>query len=95
MDIIEIIMIQLGFIILFFNIWLIRSLIIKNKRYKEIVRKQSEYLLTIYESVNLAEQKIIEIDSQGIFQGDDEVGFYFQLIKSIQKQIFEYTKFIQ
>jgi len=75
--------------------WLIRNLIIKNKKQEEILRKQSEYLLSIYEAVNLAEKKIIEIDKAQIFQGDDEIGWYFKLIKDIQEQLFTYTKFIQ
>ena len=75
--------------------WLIRSLIITKKKQEEIIRKQSEYLLTIYEAVNLAENKIIEIDKAQIFQSDDEIGWYFKLIKDIQKQLFEYTKYIK
>ena len=75
--------------------WHIRSLIITKKKQEEIIRKQSEYLLTIYEAVNLAENKIIEIDKAQIFQSDDEIGWYFKLIKDIQKQLFEYTKYIK
>lgn len=87
--------IQLGLIICGFIFWLIRSLYIKTKKQEAILLKQSEYLLSIYEAVNLAEQKIIEIDKAQIFQGDDEIGWYFQLIKDIQSQLFNYTKFIK
>ena len=61
----------------------------------EIVKKQNEYLDQIYESVNAAEIKIKEIDQSQTFQSDDEIGWYFQLIKAIQSQLFEYTKFIK
>ena len=94
--------IQFGLIIGGVIFWLIRSLIIKNKNYEkalkerdEIIRKQTEYLLSIYESVNLAEKKIKEIDTSGLFQSDDEVGWYFNLLKAIQSQLFEYVKYIQ
>lgn len=94
--------IQFGLIIGGIIFWLIRSLIIKNKNYEkallerdEIIRKQTEYLLSIYEAVNLAEKKIIEIDTAQIFQSDDEIGWYFSLLKQIQKQLFEYTKYIK
>lgn len=89
-----VLVIQFGLIFCGFIFWLIRSLYIKNKKQEAILLKQSEYLLSIYEAVNLAEQKIIEIDKAQIFQGDDEIGWYFQLIKDIQSQLFNYTKFI-
>lgn len=95
-------LVQLGLIGLAVMFWLIRSLFIKNKNYEkallerdEIIRKQTEYLLSIYEAVNLAEKKIIEIDTAQIFQSDDEIGWYFSLLKQIQKQLFEYTKYIK
>ena len=86
---------QAIFLILLGIGWLIRSLYVKNKKYEEIIRKQTEYLLSIYEAVNLAETKIIEIDKAQIFQSDDEIGWYFKLIKAIQSQLFEYTKYIK
>lgn len=86
---------QVIFLLLLGVGWLIRSLYIKNKKYEEIIRKQSEYLLSIYDAVNQAETKIIEIDKAQIFQSDDEIGWYFQLIKAIQAQLFEYSKFIK
>ncbi len=90
-----VLVIQFGLIVCGFIFWLIRSLYIKNKKQEAILLKQSEYLLSIYEAVNLAEQKIIEIDKAQIFQGDDEIGWYFKLIKDIQAQLFNYTKFIK
>ena len=94
-NIFSFLLIQFGLIIIILTIWLLRSFWIKNKKLLEIVKQQNEYLDQIYESVNAAEIKIKEIDQSQTFQSDDEIGWYFQLIKAIQNQLFEYTKFIK
>lgn len=89
------ILIQLGvifFIILFF---LIRNLYLKNKKLEELLQNQDKYLRDMYETIKYTEQKIKSIDSKGIFQGDDEVGFFFKAIKDVQENLSEYIKFIK
>ncbi len=95
MDILTLILINLGFIILIGVFLLIRSLVIKNKKLENIVQTQNQYLETMYDTIKMTEIKIKEIDSRQIFQGDDDIGFFFQAIKSIQEQLSEYIKFIK
>jgi len=97
-----VLLVQFGLIFLGLIGFLFYRLITKAKNLEkalnerdEIIKKQTEYLLSIYEAVNLAEKKIIEIDEKQIFQGDDEIGWYFKLIKDIQSHLFEYTKYIK
>lgn len=87
--------IQFGLLILGIGFWLIRSLIIKNKKLNEIVEKQNKYLNEMYETITYTGTRIKQIDKNGIFQGDDEVGFFFTAMKDLQEQLTEYIKFIK
>ncbi len=42
------------------------------------------YLNKISQTIEAADKKIQEIDIKGSFKSDDEVGFFFQQIQSIQ-----------
>ena len=93
-------LVQLGIIFFLVLGFLFYRLISKNKKLElvikdrdEIIRKQTEYLLSFKAAIDLSEQKIKEIDTAQIFQSDDEIGWYFQLIKQIQAQLFNYIKF--
>jgi hypothetical protein len=42
------------------------------------------YLNKISDTIELAEKKMMEVDAKGSFKSDDEVGFFFEQIKTIQ-----------
>ena len=86
---------QLSVILLVGIILFIRNLIIKNKKLEDIIKNQNKYLEHMYDTINMTDIKIKEIDSKQIFQGDDDIGFFFQAIKSIQIQLNEYMKVIK
>jgi hypothetical protein len=65
----------------------IRNLLIKVEKYEDITLDQVKYLQTISDIVANANEKIKEVDSKGIFQGEDEVGFFFEALKSIQEEL--------
>ena len=85
---------QLVIIAMGITVWLIRSLIIKNKKSEALLTKQNDYLTHMYDTISMTERKIKEIDSKQLFQGDDDIGFFFTAIKEIQEQLSEYIKFM-
>ena len=42
------------------------------------------YLNKISDTIELAENKMNEVDAKGSFKSDDEIGFFFEQIKTIQ-----------
>jgi hypothetical protein len=56
---------------------------------------QEKYILEFYDLVKQSEMKIKEIDSKQLFQSDDEVGFFFTNLKTIQEALSDYIKFIK
>lgn len=95
MDLLLFILIQLGVVFLIILFFLIRALYLKNKKLESILQTQDKYLREMYDTIKYTEQKIKIIDSKGIFQGDDEVGFFFKAIQDIQNNLSEYIKFIK
>lgn len=88
-------LIQLGLILLGLVGFYIRTLYIKNNKLEKIVSEQNKYLEHIYETINMTESRIKEIDAAQIFQSDDEIGFFFTAIKDIQAQLYGYIKYIK
>jgi hypothetical protein len=86
------------------NIFVIVSLIIgyiiwnllkKVEKLENQITVQETYILEFYELVKTSEIKIKEIDNKQLFQSDDEVGFFFTNLKTIQEALSDYIKFIK
>ena len=48
------------------------------------------YMVNMSTTINLAEQKLKEVDLRGTFEADDEIGFFFKTVKEIQKILSEF-----
>ena len=51
------------------------------------ITKLEEVLLRIDSIINTSSEKLRVIDSRGIFESDDEIGFMFDEIKFIQEEL--------
>ena len=60
------------------------NLLRKNEKQEDILTGYMAYLNKISQTIEAADKKIQEIDAKGSFKSDDEVGFFFQQIQSIQ-----------
>ena len=65
----------------------IRNLILKVEKYEDITLDQVKYLQNISDIIAEANEKLKAVDSKGVFEADDEVGFFFQALKSIQEEL--------
>jgi hypothetical protein len=59
----------------------------KNKKLENIIQKQQETMVNISDTIEYIDIKLDEIDSKGIFRADDEVGFFFEGLKEIQRTL--------
>ena len=48
------------------------------------INQYEELLVSIQEIISFSSKKLKDVDSQGSFESDDEIGFIFEEIKSIQ-----------
>jgi hypothetical protein len=60
------------------------NLLKKNEKQEDILTGYMAYLNKISDTIELAERKMIEVDVKGSFKSDDEIGFFFEQIKTIQ-----------
>ncbi len=61
------------------------NLLRKNERAEDIVVGYLEYLDKISRIIEISDDKIKKLDHRGTFSSDDEVGYFFKSIKSIQE----------
>ena len=59
-------------------------LIKKVRNLETVVLEQQQYMDTISIVIGQADERMKELDASGMFQSDDEVGFFFENIKEIQ-----------
>lgn len=78
MDILHILML----LIIFVLIYIIYNQDRKNKTYQKIVDNYDSMLLNIRQYMNRTLEKLYSIDSNHIFEGDDDVGWFFSSLKS-------------
>ncbi len=60
------------------------NLLRKNEKQEDILTGYMTYLNKISQTIETADKKMQEVDAKGSFKSDDEVGFFFQQIQSIQ-----------
>jgi hypothetical protein len=60
------------------------NLLRKNEKQEDILSGYMTYLNKISDTIEIADKKVNELDVKGSFKSDDEIGFFFQQIQSIQ-----------
>ena len=68
----------------------IRNLLIKVEKYEDITVDQTEYLQNISNLITDSQKHLKSLDEKGVFQSDDEVGYFFEQMKSVQKELNRY-----
>ena len=60
------------------------NLLRKNEKQEDILAGYMTYLNKISDTIEASDKKLKEVDLRGAFKSDDEIGFVFEQIKSIQ-----------
>ena len=60
------------------------NLLKKNEKQEDILAGYMTYLNKISDTIEATDKRLKEVDYKGSFKSDDEVGFVFEQIKSIQ-----------
>ena len=56
----------------------------KNEKQEDILTGYMVYLNKVSKIIDESDKKLKEIDHRGSFKADDEIGFFFESVKSIQ-----------
>ena len=63
------------------------NLLRKNEKAEDIIISQSDFINKISEQIETSQKRLDEIDQKGTFQGDDEIGWFFNEVKIIQSDL--------
>ena len=60
------------------------NLLRKNEKQEDILAEYLTYLDQLSRTIEASDKKLKEIDEKGTFKSDDEVGYFFKSVQSIQ-----------
>jgi hypothetical protein len=66
-------------------------LIRKVRNLESVVINQQQYIDTVSIIIDQANDRLKELDASGMFESDDEVGFFFKNIKEIQSVLNDFN----
>ena len=68
-------------------LYILRNLLIKVEKYEEVTEDQTKYLQNLSSLVEESDQYLKKLDERGVFQSDDEIGTFFNSIKTVQNEL--------
>ena len=63
------------------------NLLNKNEKAEYIIVSYQEFIKNVNEQINESDKRLNEIDQRGLFKSDDEIGWFFNEVKKIQKNL--------
>lgn len=70
--------------------YIIYNLLKKVEQYEDITVDQAQYLQNISNLIGDSQKHLQKLDENGVFQSDDEVGYFFEQMKLVQKELNRY-----
>jgi uncharacterized membrane protein YukC len=66
------------------------NLLRKNEKAEDIIISQSNFINGFSTQLKQSQSRLNEIDEKGVFQSDDEIGWFFKEIKQIQNNLLRF-----
>lgn len=66
------------------------NLMKKNEQQEDILVEYMKYLNKISQAIELSDEKLKKLDAQGRFKSDDEIGFFFKTVMTLQELLNEF-----
>ncbi len=66
------------------------NLMRKNEKQEDIMVEYMEYLSKLDTAIEESDKRLQKIDEKGLFKSDDEIGWFFEQIKSLQSILNEF-----
>ena len=63
----------------------------KVEKYEDAVTDQTSYLQNISNLIGESKKHLQSLDEKGVFQSDDEVGYFFEQMKAVQNELDRFT----
>ena len=66
------------------------NLMRKNEKQEDILVEYMKYLNKISQAIEISDEKLKKLDAQGRFKSDDEIGFFFKTVMTLQELLNEF-----
>jgi predicted PurR-regulated permease PerM len=63
----------------------------KVEKLEKIVDSQDQYIQQFSMAIDSTDKRLGEIDEKGTFQSDDEIGWFFESIKTLQNELNDFN----
>ena len=63
------------------------NLLRKNEKAEDIIISQNTFIENVSSQIENTEKRLNEIDEKGVFEGDDEIGWFFNEVKQLQNDL--------
>ncbi len=70
-----------------FTVYIIGNLLKKVELFEDIIQDQTKYLQKLSILVKESDKHLKNLDEQGVFQSDDEIGAFFNVLKRLQTEL--------
>ena len=89
--ILEIIIVILGILVVVLGFTTF-NLLQKNEKAEDIIISQGEFINKMEEHISYSDKRLKQIDEKGMFKSDDEIGWFFNELKQIQKGLSQFRQ---
>jgi hypothetical protein len=77
--------------ILIILVYILRNLLVKVEKYEDSVDLLQNTITAIQSIIEDSQKHLNELDKRGVFQSDDEVGYFFEQLKEVQTELDRFT----
>jgi predicted PurR-regulated permease PerM len=63
----------------------------KVEQLEKIVDSQEQYIAKFSNTVDFTNRRLDEIDEKGTFKSDDEIGWFFESVKTLQNELDDFN----
>jgi len=68
------------------------NLLRKNEKAEDIILSQNKFINKVDEHISFSNDRLKQIDQKGTFKSDDEIGWFFNEVKTIQNDLSQFKK---
>jgi len=73
------------------SLYVVRNLLLKNEKAEDLLTEYDTYISNLKSVISKADSKLQEIDEKGLFDSDDEIGWFFKHVKAIQDSLNQFN----
>jgi hypothetical protein len=67
------------------------NLLTKVEKLEQMIDNQDQYIQRFSNAVGVTNQRLEDIDEKGSFKSDDEIGWFFESLKTLQSELNDFN----